>query len=299
VNVISGEAAALGTAVCWAVAYVFFTLAVRRIGARALNRLRLVIALGFLTLLHLLIYREPFPFHAELSRWAWLSLSGAVGFALADAMLFRALFYIGAHRTSLVMALVPVFSTLLAWGIFKEVLTIWQSIAIVMTLAGIGFVVWEPGSLRDPVVSKRILTGVVFALGAAAAQALRYIFSKEGMGGDFPVLSTNVIQILAATVILWTWALLRGQMRATVEGLRHPRARWATMGGAVAGPFAGVTLSLVALKFAPVGVASTLMALPPVLLLPLSCVVFKESIRGRALIGTTLAVAGVAMLFLF
>ena len=44
--------------------------------------------------------------------------------------------------------------------------------------------------------------------------------------------------------------------------------------------------------------ASTLMALPPVILLPVSYFVFKEKIGWQAIAGTVLASAGVAVLFL-
>ncbi len=71
------------------------------------------------------------------------------------------------------------------------------------------------------------------------------------------------------------------------------------IGGAFSGPFIGVTLSLVALGNAQVGVASTLMSLTPAFLLPFSAIVFKEPIWRRAVYGTVLALAGVALLFLF
>ncbi len=57
-------------------------------------------------------------------------------------------------------------------------------------------------------------------------------------------------------------------------------------------------LSLIAVQKTEVGVASTLMALPPVFLLPIGRFFFKESIGYQAVLGTIVAVAGVAMLFL-
>ena len=80
--------------------------------------------------------------------------------------------------------------------------------------------------------------------------------------------------------------------------LRERTVVLSTIGGAFTGPFLGVSLSLVALSAAPVGIASTLMALTPVLLLPISRFAFKERITLRATIGTALAVGGVAVLFL-
>jgi drug/metabolite transporter (DMT)-like permease len=68
--------------------------------------------------------------------------------------------------------------------------------------------------------------------------------------------------------------------------------------GALLGPLLGVSASLFAVQHAEIGVASTLMALPPVIILPISYFVFKEKIGWQALVGTLLAIAGVAILFL-
>ncbi len=294
-----GEIAALGTAILWAMTYLQFTVAVRRIGASLLNRTRLTVALGFLIIAHLIVYGTPFPFHAEAVRWGWLILSGVIGFAISDALLFRSLFHIGAHRTSLLMALIPVASTLFAWGMLGEQLTAIQAVAALVTVGGIVLVVNTRPAGREPANSRRQSAfGILCALGAVVAQSLRYILSKQGMSGGFPILSTNVIQILAATVAVWILAAFRGTIRGSLAPLRDRTATLSTVGGAFTGPFLGVSFSLVALSAAPVGIASTLMALTPVFLLPISRFAFKERITPRAVIGTALAMGGVAILFL-
>ncbi len=294
-----GELAALGTSVLWALTYVQFTIAVRAIGPLRLNRLRLSVALVCLFVAHAVVYRSPVPLDAEAVRWGWLILSGVFGFAISDAFLFSALLRLGAHRTSLLMALIPVVSTLLAWGAFGERLTWLQIVAACITVGGITLVV----SARRPHDPKgeptgHAVAGVLFAVGAVAAQSLRYILSKQGMSGGYSVLSTNVIQILAATIAVWIPALVSGSWRASLSAPFGRRAAASTIGGAITGPFLGVTLSLVALARAPVGIASTLMALVPVFLLPFSRFVLKETIGFRAVVGTLLAVGGVAVLLL-
>ena len=67
---------------------------------------------------------------------------------------------------------------------------------------------------------------------------------------------------------------------------------------AFTGPVLGATLSLFALQHTQVGIASTLIALPPVFLLPISWVVFKEKFDWSAVLGTLIAIGGVALLFL-
>ena len=293
-----GELAGIATACCWTAAYILFTIAVRIAGPKWLNRWRLSVAFVLLLLVHWIVYRTPLPFGADLGKWGWLTLSGVIGFAISDAFLFRALLYLGAHRTSLVTSLIPVMSGLLAWAIFGERLTLAQMLSSGAIVAGIVLVISARPASQEPADRKGIALGIMFALGTVGAQSLRYILSKQALGGGFPVLSANAVQILAATVAVWLAALLGGRWKKDLDVFRNRRAALSMIGGAIAGPFAGVTLSLVALSEARIGIASTLMSLSPVLLLPFAYFVLKEKIGLRAVAGTALAMGGVAFLFL-
>ena len=294
-----GELAGLATACCWTASYLFFTIAVRLAGPKWLNRWRLTIAVILLLIVHWIVYRTPLPFGADWGRWGWLTLSGVIGFAISDAFLFRALLHLGAHRTSLVMALIPVSSTLLAWGIFGEQLTLIQMLTSGVIVMGIALVISARPAGEEPTSRKQIALGVMFALGTVGTQSLRYILSKQALGGEFPALSANVVQILAATIAVWLAAFLGGRWKRDLDMFRNRKAAFSMIGGAIAGPFVGVTLSMVALANARIGIASTLMALPPVLLLAFSYFVLKEKVTPRAVVGTALAIGGVACLFLF
>jgi drug/metabolite transporter (DMT)-like permease len=222
-----------------------------------------------------------------------------IGFAISDAFLFRALYHIGAHRTSLITSLIPVMSTVMAWLVFGETMSWVQLGAATGVVAGIALVVSaRPVERRDAATVRQTMLGVLFALGTVVTQSARYILSKKALVGDFPALSANVIQILAATVAVWIAAFVGGRWRQDLRPFHDRRAAWGMIGGAMAGPFIGVTLSMIALSHARVGIASTLMALQPVLLLPFAAFVLKERIGTRAIAGTALAVAGVACLFL-
>jgi len=125
------------------------------------------------------------------------------------------------------------------------------------------------------------------------------ILAKRGLGGDFPALSGNLIRMLTAAAALWGLTLLQGQARATVQRLTKERsALLPIVGGSFMGPFLGVWLSLASIQLSQIGVASTLMALPPVFLLPVARFYFHEHIGWRAVAGTLVAVAGVVLLFL-
>jgi drug/metabolite transporter (DMT)-like permease len=63
------------------------------------------------------------------------------------------------------------------------------------------------------------------------------------------------------------------------------------------GPFAGVSLSLIAVQLTETGVAATIMSTTPVLIIPVVILTGQERVSARAAIGAIIAVAGVAMLW--
>jgi drug/metabolite transporter (DMT)-like permease len=200
----------------------------------------------------------------------------------------------------LMMSLVPVISTLLAWIFLAETLSSSQILGIALTVGGIAWVVLErAGPQANQADTPNYLWGILFGLGAAAGQALGLITAKKGLGGDFPALSGNLIRMLSSMIVMWGFAFFRGQAGRTLQRLNSQRqAVLSIIGGSFFGPFAGVWLALAAIKLTQIGIASTLMALPPVFLLPIGYFVFKERISERAIIGTLVAISGVAVLFL-
>jgi drug/metabolite transporter (DMT)-like permease len=293
-----GEFAALATSFFFAMTALIFTKTGRMVGSQVTNRMRLTFALLYLVILNLILFREPLPFSADSSRWIWLSLSGIIGLSLGDAFLFQALVSVGARLGSLLLSLAPIFGSIIAWLFFGEVLTVWQITGIVLALAGIAWVVIAH---EEPPDTPRGHTrrGVFFGVLAALGQAVGLVLSKQGMFGEFSPFQANAIRMLAAVIFIWAWTLLEGKTGATITALREkPRALPLIALGAVMGPLLGVSASLLAVQNAEVGVASTLMALPPVIILPISYFVFKEKIGWQAILGTVLAIAGVAVLFL-
>jgi drug/metabolite transporter (DMT)-like permease len=68
--------------------------------------------------------------------------------------------------------------------------------------------------------------------------------------------------------------------------------------GAFFGPFLGISFSLLAVKFTQAGIASTIMAIVPILILAPSAWIYKEKITIVEIAGAVLSVAGVAFFFI-
>jgi drug/metabolite transporter (DMT)-like permease len=296
-----GQLAALATSVAWSFTSVFFTLSGRQVGSAVVNRIRLLLAVIITALTHLVLTGYLLPLDAEPWRWGYMSLSGLIGFLIGDAFLFQAFVMIGPRLSMLIMALAPVFSTVLGWVLLHEVLTGRELAGIGLAVVGVALVVSDRGNHRSkpPEEAHHYPLGLLFALGGSLGQAGGLFLSKLGLQGDFPALSGNLIRLIAASSAIWLLALLGGQIRPTFERLRErPAALKPLVAGAVGGPFIGVWLSLIAVQLAPLGIASTLMSLTPVILLPVSYFWFGERFGALAIAGTVVAFAGTALLFL-
>lgn len=293
-----GETAGLLTSLFYAINSVFITRAGRQVGAVVSNRTRVVFALLYLLLLNLVLFHKPLPVDAAPDRWLWLSLSGVIGLALGDAFLFQSYLAIGPRLGNLLLSLSPILAVLEAWLFLHEKLGFAQVAGIALALGGILWVVLEREA-GNGLPGGHFARGVLFGVISAACQATGFVFSRQGLYGSFSPLQGNVIRMLAALAALSLMALAQGQVRSTLQSLReHPSAFRLLMLAGLVGPVIGVSLSLLALQNAPVGVASVLTSLTPVFMLPISVIVFKERLKLQAILGTLLAMTGVAILFM-
>ena len=295
---LAGEAAALGTACCWVASSMSFTAAGRRVGSLAVNLIRLVIALVLLVVLNAALRGHPLPTDATAQAWLWLSLSGLVGFTFGDLCLFRAFVVIGPRLSMLVFSTVPLMTALVGWVILGETLEIQHALGMTLTMGGVAWVILERTPQQDGANRAQIpWTGVLLALGGAAGQALGLVLSKYGMG-DYDPFAATQIRVIAGMTGFAVLFLFLGWWPRTIAALAHGRAMAFTALGAFSGPFLGVGLSMVAVKYTLTGVAATLMSLVPVLIIVPSVWLFREKVTARAVIGAIVATSGSALLFL-
>ena len=137
-----GELAALGTAVCWSGTATFFSYSGKLVGSQVVNRTRLVFALVFLSISHLLLEGSLFPMQAEGFRWFWFTVSSVLGLVIGDSLLFRSFVLLGPRLSTLMMATVPIISALFGWLLFGEVLTAIEMSGVVLTVADYKRGVW-------------------------------------------------------------------------------------------------------------------------------------------------------------
>ncbi|MHC1707531.1 MAG: DMT family transporter [Bacteroidales bacterium] len=297
-----GELSAVVTAFCWTITALAFEASGKRIGSLAVNILRLIIAFFFLGIFTYFTRGVLLPFDASPHQWFWLLLSGVIGFTLGDMALFQAFVVIGARVSLLIMSLVPPMAAFLSWIFLGEELGYRNFIGMSLTLCGIALVILgrESNNPQDKKFNLKFaysIQGLLLAIAGAMGQAGGLVMSKYGMQ-DYDAFSSSQIRVLSGIIgfaILFTfwkkWVNVR-------QGLKDRKALRLLTLGAVFGPFLGVSFSLLAVQHANTGVASTIMAMTPVIIIPFSVIFFKEKLKKKEVVGAVLAVIGVALFFL-
>lgn len=299
---LAGHWAALGAAALWACTALAIEGAARRIGSLAVNLIRLVFAFAFLCLGGWIFRGQPLPLDAPRHAWIWLTVSGLVGFTFGDLCLYRAFVVVGSRLSTLLMSLVPPLTAVIGFLALNETLTPRDLLGMTLTVGGIAWAVLErtkPPALEgrtDPSGHVRP-AGIALGLGGALGQAGGLILSKIGMG-SYDAMAATQIRVLAGFTgyVLLFFAL--GWWPKVWRGLADRKALGLTGLGAFFGPFAAVTLSLIAIRGTVAGVAASIMALTPVLIIPLVILLRGERVGIGGLAGAVVAVSGVALLFL-
>jgi len=301
-----GELISIGVAFSWTATALLSEFGSKRLGNLTLNVLRMAMALLLSLVLFAVVTGSPLPPGASPEAQGWMLLSGLVGYVIGDFCLFQCYIIIGSRYGQLFMTLAPLSAALMAWVTLGQQMTLMSIVAMLVTLLGIGISVLGRGehhrvSLRLP------LSGVLFAIAAAVCQGVGLVLSKigmdhyqtvEGMPEWIVPFSANFYRCIAGIVgfslLLW----LRDGFRPLREALHDRKGLTAATATTIFGPFVGVGFSLMAVQYTAAGIASTLMAMTPIIILLPSKWLFHERITWRAVLGAVISVVGVSLFFL-
>jgi drug/metabolite transporter (DMT)-like permease len=291
-----GEICALLTAAFWSCSSLVFSAASARVGSVLVNISRLFLALIYLSVLLLIFRIDPYVTTAQATN---LAISGVIGLAIGDSFLFRAYRQIGPRLSMLVMSIAPAIAAVLAFFVLGERLSLLGVLGIVVTVSGVGIVVNER-RLGPARATPDLAIGLFSAGVAAVCQGVGLIFAKMAfMEGPINGFVAATVRIVSSLVVLLPVVLLLGRLTHPLRVFASDRKAFGlTALGSVLGPFLGISFSLMAVAFTQVGVAATLMATVPILMLPLVRYLYKEQLSWKAIGGASIAVGGVAMLFL-
>ena len=301
-----GELISIGVAFSWTATALLSEFGSKRLGNLTLNVLRMALALVFSLVLFGVAMGSPLPAGASPEAAGWMLLSGLVGYVIGDFCLFQCYIIIGSRYGQLFMTLAPLAAALMAWVTLGQQMNAMSIVAMLVTLMGISISVLGRGE-HHKVSLKLPLNGVLFAIGAAVCQGIGLVLSKIGM--DHYVVSADmpewlvpfnanfyrcVAGIIGFSLLLW----FRDGFKPLREAIHDRKGLTIATATTIFGPFVGVGFSLMAVQYTGAGIASTLMAMTPIIIILPSYWLFHEKITWRAVLGAVISVVGVSLFFL-
>jgi drug/metabolite transporter (DMT)-like permease len=301
-----GELFALLTAFFWTTTSLSFQQATRRVGVLSVNVLRLIIAFIIYAVISYFVRGMFLPFDATAHQWIWMSISGIVGFVFGDYFLLKSYEFISARISMLLMSISAPIAALISWAFLGETMSFISILAMMITIFGIMIVITEKKKLDDKKIgfkSKKLQfsfspKGILFAFFGSIGQAFGLVLSKYGMQ-DYNVFAATQIRIIAGAVGFVILVSIVKKWPKVQQSIKDTTAMKFVLIGSVFGPFLGVYFSLLSVKYTTVGIASTIMAIIPVLIIPPAILLYKEKVTLKEIIGAFIAIGGIALFFIF
>ena len=301
-----GEFISIGVAFSWTATALLSEFGSKRLGNLTLNVLRMALALLFSVVFFGVVTGNILPPGASAEACGWMLLSGLVGYVIGDFCLFQCYIIIGSRYGQLFMTLAPLSAALMAWVMLGQQMTLMSILAMLVTLFGISISVLGRGE-HHKVSLKLPLNGILFAIGAAVCQGVGLVLSKIGMDYYEPSasmpewlvpFSANFYRCVAGIIGFTFLLYYRDGMAPLREAMHDKKGLSVATATTIFGPFVGVGFSLMAVQYTAAGIASTLMAMTPIIIILPAYWLFHEKITWKAILGALISVIGVSLFFL-
>lgn len=304
-----GEMISIGVAFSWTATALLSEMGSKRMGNVTLNFTRMAIALLFSFIMFWIVTGNPLPAKASTEAYMWMMLSGLVGYVIGDFCLFQCYIIIGSKFGQLFMTLAPITAAIMAWITLGQQLRVTAILAMAVTLIGIAITVLGRGDNNHRLSLKLPLNGVLFAIGAAVCQGVGLVLSKIGMNHYEKTMAiscepwilpfyANVFRCIAGIIGFALLLHFREGFQSLRKNITDRKSMTVATLTTIFGPFVGVGCSLLAVQYTSAGIASTLMALTPIIIILPSWWIFKQPITFKSVIGAVISVIGVSLFFL-
>ncbi len=236
-------------------------------------------------------------------------ISGVVGFGIGDYGLFRAYPILGSRLTMVMtQCLAAPFAASIEWLWLGETLSPGQVLAGTAILVGVGLAL-APSETKD-VDKKHWKAGIMWGLMSAFGQGFGAVLSRKAVsvveaGATVDGLSQAYQRILGgltvmAVLLVFRTIKIRNSGPIQTEVVLMPatvkRVAALVVANALCGPTLGVGAYQLALTGLPAGIVLSVVALSPLVIIPLAMKFEGERPTVRSMIGSVVAVAGVIVM---
>ena len=287
-----GELAALGAALCWAFSGVISTEPIRKIGAFAFNRLRMILVLFMLIIISW--FNSNWEIYS-IEILNTLLISGLVGIFIGDTALFNSIKILGPSRSAVIFSLNAPLTILMSWFFLNEKLKILTLFGCISVLVGVLIAILgrkTDYSFNLDAIQGKLLFGVFFGIIAAFGQALGSIIAKPAMVSGIDPFMASGIRVSITTVAYIFFSLFYKESKKNLSNYSLKLLFHILISGFLA-MVLGMTLLLFSLTSSKTGIAATLSSTTPIIILPILWIKTKKAPPLIAWVGAFISIVGI------
>lgn len=286
-----GEILSITAAALWALAVVLFKKSGESVHPLALNTFKNILAL-LLYLPTLWLANVSLIQDFTVGEYLLLLVSGVIGLAVGDTLLFKSLNMIGAGRSALVSCLYSPAIIFLSYLWLDEKLTLLQ-------LAGVALIVsavLETTRVRGegPLALKTRLAGIGWGILSIIAMAVGIVMIKPLLDRA-PLLWSLEVRLFGGVSALVLFLLLNPSRYRIVSTLLIKSNRGYTITGSVIGGYIAMVCWLGGMKLTQASIAAALNQTNTIFVLIFAALVLKEPITLSRALAILLAVTGATL----
>jgi uncharacterized membrane protein len=285
-----GALCALGSACTWAVTSLIVRTLNPVLGTVAINAFRTTGG-GLALLAAVRLLRGPVAMtEISIPTLLLLVVSIVAAIVIGDTAYFDSTRRIGLARGMTISMTYPLLSALLAAAFLDEALTARTAVGSLVTLAGLALIV--RGGPDGAVAPDGWWIGVAGAVLAAVAWAVSVVALKAPLR-EVDAVTAQAIRLPIAGALLFATPWARGTVSQVRGGDRSVVTKLIVLSALTA---VSSVMFVAGVKYAGVAVTVVLSSTAPMFAMPLGVIVLGERLTIRPILGTIIAVGGIAML---
>lgn len=222
--------------------------------------------------------------------FSFLALSGIVGITIGDSLFFKSLQDLGAKTQVIFFLLGQILTMILSLLFLGELLSVEQYIGAFILLTGVIVTAWgtqtnHPNKIR----------GIIFGLASMTCFSVSAIMVKAAIS-DVPVITATFYRMVFGTIFTLGYGVASKNFSSWIRPLKDKKLLGLFVFNVIVITYGGFLLSMAAIKYISVSLASVLGATEPIFVLLLAFLLMREKVTKRELIGTIVTLVGLFLI---
>lgn len=284
-----GVLIAILSAASWAMGTILFEKIGKVMPAAGITFFKSAMSLVLMAIL-MLIFGFEIPTGRQL---LLLGISGVIGISVGDTLFFRSLQKLGVKMQVLYFILGQVLTVLLSYMFLGEILMLLQYIGAFIVIIGVLLVIFDKQDNRPNKVK-----GIIEGFLAMLCYSVSIILIKSVLE-DISAVTATFYRMIFSVVFVLVGGLFGKQIKAWATPLRQRKTLTLFVLNAAIVTYGGFLMSVLALKYVDVSVASILSTTEPLFALLFAFLINKDKPTRKELIGAAITFVGVIMMIVF